>query len=212
MLGLLYKDFYTAKKELMLTGFMALVFLLYNLVIGQKEMLGPSIGVLVSVGSMVPTYSIHYDKVNGWNKFVCASPISRTQVVISKYISGMFSVMLMNLLIVVNNWAAGSPLPVWSYPLFLCLTWFIQAVMIPVCLKLGQNMVVVVFMLMVFLPIAILFGLNRLGIWTDAGIQSAFDFLQQNTMVLVTVGSIVAVALYILSFFLTLYFYKKMEF
>ena len=212
MLGLLYKDFYTAKKELMLTGFMALVFLLYNLVIGQKEMLGPSIGVLVSVGSMVPTYSIHYDKVNGWNKFVCASPISRTQVVLSKYISGMFSVVQMNLLIVVNNWAAGSPLPVWSYPLFLCLTWFIQAVMIPVCLKLGQNMVVVVFMLMVFLPIAILFGLNRLGIWTDAGIQSAFDFLQQNTMVLVTVGSIVAVALYILSFFLTLYFYKKMEF
>lgn len=212
MLGLLYKDFYTAKKELMLTGFMALVFLLYNLVIGQKEMLGPSIGVLVSVGSMVPTYSIHYDKVNGWNKFVCASPISRTQVVLSKYISGMFSVVLMNLLIVVNNWAAGSPFPVWSYPLFLCLTLFIQAVMIPVCLKLGQNMVVVVFMLMVFLPIAILFGLNRLGIWTDAGIQSAFDFLQQNTMVLVTVGSIVAVALYILSFFLTLYFYKKMEF
>ena len=212
MLGLLYKDFYTAKKELMLTGFMALVFLLYNLVIGQKEMLGPSIGVLVSVGSMVPTYSIHYDKVNGWNKFVCASPISRTQVVLSKYISGMFSVVLMNLLIVVNNWAAGSPLPVWSYPLFLCLTLFIQAVVIPVCLKLGQNMVVVVFMLMVFLPIAILFGLNRLGIWTDAGIQSAFDFLQQNTMVLVTVGSIVAVALYILSFFLTLYFYKKMEF
>ena len=212
MLGLLYKDFYTAKKELMLTGFMALVFLLYNLVIGQKEMLGPSIGVLVSVGSMVPTYSIHYDKVNGWNKFVCASPISRTQVVLSKYISGMFSVVLMNLLIVVNNWAAGSPLPVWSYPLFLCLTWFIQAVMIPVCLKLGQNMVVVVFMLMVFLPIAILFGLNRLGIWTDAGIQSAFDFLQQNTMVLVTVGSIVAVALYIHSFFLTLYFYKKMDF
>lgn len=212
MLGLLHKDFYTAKKELMLTGFMALVFLLYNLVIGQKEMLGPSIGVLVSVGSMVPTYSIHYDKVNGWNKFVCASPISRTQVVLSKYISGMFSVVLMNLLIVVNNWAAGSPLPVWSYPLFLCLTLFIQAVMIPVCLKLGQNMVVVVFMLMVFLPIAILFGLNRLGIWTDAGIQSAFDFLQQNTMVLVTVGSIVAVALYILSFFLTLYFYKKMEF
>ena len=33
--------------------------------------------------------------------------------------------------------------------------------MIPVCLKLGQNMVVVIFMLMVFLPIAILFGLNR---------------------------------------------------
>lgn len=39
MLGLLYKDFYTAKKELLLTGFMALLFVGYNLIIGQKEML-----------------------------------------------------------------------------------------------------------------------------------------------------------------------------
>ena len=59
MLGLLYKDLYTAKKELLLTGFMALLFVGYNLIIGQKEMLGPSIGVLVSVGCLVPTESIH---------------------------------------------------------------------------------------------------------------------------------------------------------
>ena len=111
MLGLLYKDFYTAKKELALTGFMALAFLVYNLVLGQTGMLGPTIGVLISVGSLVPTYSIHYDKVNRWNAFICASPLSRTKVVLSKYLAGLGSVVVMNLIIIADNLALGSPLP-----------------------------------------------------------------------------------------------------
>ena len=119
MLGLLYKDFYTAKKELLMTGFMALIFNVLNVVVVEQELLAPSIGVLISVGSLVPTYSIHYDKANNWNKFVCASPISRTKVVLSKYIAGIASIVVMNLLIVLDNVAIGSPMPVWSYPVFL---------------------------------------------------------------------------------------------
>ena len=212
MLGLLYKDLYTAKKELLLTGFMALLFVGYNLIIGQKEMLGPSIGVLVSVGSLVPTYSIHYDKANNWNKFVCASPLSRTKVVLSKYIAGIASIVVMNLLIVVDNLAAGSPLPVWSYPVFLCLTLFVQAVMIPVCLKLGQNFVVAVFMVMVFLPTMLLFGLNHLGVWSDEAIRGAFDFVQRNSPVFGPLAAVAVLALYAGSFLLTLRLYRGMEF
>ena len=148
MLGLLYKDFYTAKKELLLTGFMALLFVGYNLIIGQKEMLGPSIGVLVSVGSLVPTYSIHYDKANNWNKFVCASPLSRTKVVLSKYIAGIASIVVMNLLIVVDN----------------------------------------------------------------AAIRGAFDFVERNAGLLGPIAAVAVAALYVGSFFLTRWFYKKMEF
>ena len=88
--------------------------------------MGPTVGVLVSVGSMVPTYSIHYDKANNWNKFVCASPVSRTKVVLSQIPGGLVSLAAMNLLIVLDNLAAGSPLPVWSYPVFLCLTLFVR--------------------------------------------------------------------------------------
>ena len=212
MLGLLYKDLYTAKKELLLTGFMALLFVGYNLIIGQKEMLGPSIGVLVSVVAVSSKKTIHYDKANNWNKFVCASPLSRTKVVLSKYIAGIASIVVMNLLIVVDNAAIGSPMPAWSYPVFLCLTVFAQAVMIPVCLKLGQNFVVAVFMGMVFVPMAILFGLNRLGVWTDAAIRGAFDFVERNAGLLGPIAAVAVVALYVGSFFLTRWFYKKMEF
>lgn len=212
MFGLLYKDFYTAKKELAMTSCMILIFVVLNLVIGRAEMLGPSIGVLVSVGSLIPTHSIHYDKTNNWNKFVCASPLSRAKVVLSKYAAGMLSIAVMNLLIVLDNTLMGSPLPVWSYPVFLCLTIFLQAVMLPVCLKLGQNFVVAVFLGMVFLPMAALFGLNRLGVWTDEMISGAFDFVEKNAALLGPLAVALVVLLYVASFFLTLHFYKKMEF
>lgn len=212
MLGLLYKDFYTAKKELLLTGFMALIFNVLNVVVVEQELLAPSIGVLISVGSLVPTYSIHYDKANNWNKFVCASPLSRTKVVLSKYIAGIASIVVMSLLIVLDNVAIGSPMPVWSYPVFLCLTVFAQSVMIPVCLKLGQNFVVAVFMGIVFVPMAILFGLNRLGVWTDEAIRGAFNFVERNAGLLGPIAAVAVAALYVASFFLTLHFYKKMEF
>ena len=45
MLGLLYKDFYTAKKELLMTGCMALIFNVLNVVVVEQELLAPSIGV-----------------------------------------------------------------------------------------------------------------------------------------------------------------------
>ena len=124
----------------------------------------------------------------------------------------MLSIAVMNLLIVLDNTLMGSPLPVWSYPVFLCLTIFLQAVMLPVCLKLGQNFVVAVFLGMVFLPMAALFGLNRLGVWTDEMISGAFDFVEKNAALLGPLAVALVVLLYVASFFLTLHFYKKMEF
>ena len=55
---------------------------------------------------------------NGWNKFVCASPVSRTKVILSKYVAGIFSIVVMNAVIMLDNAAVGSPLPAWSYPFF----------------------------------------------------------------------------------------------
>lgn len=55
MFGLLYKDFFSAKKELLISLVVMVLFVIYNLVLGQVELLGPTIGVLVSLGSMMPT-------------------------------------------------------------------------------------------------------------------------------------------------------------
>ena len=96
--------------------------------------------------------------------------------------------------------------------MFLCLTVFAQAVMIPVCLELGQNFVVAVFMGMVFVPMAILFGLNRLGVWTDAAIRGAFDFVERNAGLLGPIAAVAVVALYVGVVLPDAVVYKKMEF
>ena len=212
MLGLLYKDFFSAKKEFILSFVIIGLFVAYSGVLGQEEMLGPTIGVLLSLGSMIPTYSIYYDKTCGWNKFVCASPASRTKVVLSKYLMGILSALLFILAVILDDLASGSPLPTWSYPLFLGLIFFLQAIMLPVSLKLGQNVVVVLFMLLIFLPTGILFGLNRSGILTDEAIRAAFAYVQTNAATLAPVGLFLTLVLYVGSFFLTRAFYGKMEF
>lgn len=211
MLGLLYKDLYSAKKELLLTGFIAFIFVIFTLVTGQEEMLGPSIGVLVSVGSLLPTYSIHYDKANGWDRFICSSPISRTHVVLSKYLAGLFSIVLMNLLMILECAAVKAPIPLWGYGALLGITLVIQAVMLPVCLKLGQNFVVAVFMILIFLPVGLLFLLNRVGILTDTVIRGAFDFVERNGAAFALAALLAAVLLYAGSFLVSLWFYKRME-
>ena len=58
----------------------------------------------------------------------------------------------------------------------------------------------------------LLFGLNRLGVWTDETIRAAFDFVERNAAVLGPVAAAVVAVLYVASFFLTLHFFKKMEF
>lgn len=211
MLGLLYKDFFTAKKELLITLVMLVLFGGYSAIIGQEEMLGPTMGIMVSLGAMTPTYSLHYDKTCGWNKFVCASPISRTQVILSKYLAGILSAAVFGLMIIVGNLAAGSPMPSWAYPLFFCIILFTQSIMMPVSLKLGQNVVVVVFLLMVFIPTGVLFGLNKAGIWSDEAISAAFDFARNNMAALTPLAVLAVLALYVLSFLVTRRFFLRME-
>ncbi len=211
MLGLLYKDLHTAKRELMMTGFLALCFVLFSVITGQKELLGPTIGVLISVGSLVPTYSIHYDKASGWNKFICASPITRTQVILSKYLAGFASLLLINGLIVLENILMGSPMPAWAYPLLLSIMLLLQAVMLPVCLKFGQNFGVAVFLVLVFFPVALLFLLNRLGVLTDAAIEGTFALIQQNASLFGILGVLAVLVLYGVSFLITRRIYIRME-
>lgn len=212
MLGLLYKDFFSAKKELLITAVMATTFVIYNAIMGQAEMLGPTIGVLVSLGSMMPSYSLHYDKTTCWNKFICASPISRLKVVLSKYLAGIVSTLLATAIIVLNNAVSDFPIPLWSYPLLICLILLIQSVMMPISLKLGQNALTVVFLLLVFIPTGVFVALNKSGIWTDDAIHAALEFLQNNAATFLPLGILLLLALYAGSFFLTYYFYKKMEF
>ena len=217
MKGLLYKDFASTKKETRLCLGVCALFLLFAVAVDSQGesvfSLGPTVGVLVAFGSMAPTYSLQYDKTSGWNRFICASPISRDKVVLSKYVYGVIDAAVFTLIVVLANVLTGNHLPFWAIGCIILVILVIQAVMLPVCLKLGQNAVVVVFLLLVFVPVGTGLILHQLGILTDTFLEAATAaFASASPLLLGALLLILTALLYTISYCVSCRFFRKMEF
>ena len=92
------------------------------------------------------------------------SPISRNKVILSKYVFGLVDAAVFTLLTMLANVLTGNELSYLWLSAVLLLILALQAIMLPVCLKLGQNAVAVIFMLLVFVPIGIGAVLYKTGI------------------------------------------------
>ena len=83
MTGLLYKEFYTLKRYLKQYSTILIMFALISVymksVIYLQSMLSMSLGMLTFTG-------ITYDKMYGWDKLALTMPVSRSGIVLSKYI------------------------------------------------------------------------------------------------------------------------------
>ena len=83
MTGLLYKEFYTLKRYLKQYSTILIMFTLISVymksVIYLQSMLSMSLGMLTFTG-------ITYDKMYGWDKLALTMPVSRSGIVLSKYI------------------------------------------------------------------------------------------------------------------------------
>lgn len=215
MYGLIYKDLHNTRKELFIGILMCLIFLVFGASVGSElspANLGPAYGVIISIGAISATYSLHYDKACGWNKFICASPISRFKVIASKYLFGIASALFFTLLSVGVNLFSGCMLPFWGHLVFLCIILLLQSVMIPVALRLGQNFMVIVFLLMIFIPIGLGFLLYRWNLLTDALISGFFQWIKTRPALSGTAAGAVVLTLYGASFLISRHFYEKMEF
>lgn len=91
MTGLLIKDFYNVRKQiiwylLMLLCFCALSVFMHN------SSFGATIGILVTVSVLLTAFA--YEEKDGWNKFAAASGMGKWTIVGEKYILGLiFSVL-----------------------------------------------------------------------------------------------------------------------
>lgn len=213
MKGLLYKDFASTKKETLICLLVCTIFLLFTVTTGTFTALGPTIGVVIAFGSMAPTYSLQYDKNSGWNRFICASPIPRSRVILSKYLSGLLTALFFTGIAFLANLLAGNQMPAWAFLAIPALILLLQAVVLPVCLKLGQNAVLVVFLLMIFVPIGISALLYKTGVLSDAflnGIQAAFTASSPVLLALLFLAA--AAVLFDISYLISCRFFRRMEF
>lgn len=210
MKGILYKELISYKKESAVMVLVWLVFMVVILFAGQNG-LAPLMGGVVGLCSMSPGLSLQIDRINGWNRFICASPIPRSKVMLAKYISVLLTDgFLFGLL--VAAWACGGrEIPAWAFLVVLALVIVCQSITTPVALRFGQNMVVAAFFGIFLIGVGIMFLLDRLGLVTDAMIdQAAQGFLAAPwPWALAALGA--ALAACALSWLVSSKIFKKME-
>ncbi len=177
MIGLLYKNLFASKKE---TGMMLAItgaMLFFIAMVGPSALM-PCIGGTTGLSVMAPAASIQLDRQSGWNRFVCASPISRNRILLSFYLSSLISNAFFLCLLILGKIVSRSAYPFWIFAVVLGIILLLQAITIPVGIKLGQVMVVIIFLFAVFCCTGLTALLGRLGILTDAMIdQIAAVFL-----------------------------------
>lgn len=212
MKGLIYKDFASAKREILLAVIMCGAFMMFACLAGESA-LSACLGAIVAVSAMIPTFSLQADKQSGWNRFICASPISRNRVVLSKYIiTPALTVAFLGMALLADL-ACGSPIPFWAFLCFFALDMILETVMIPVCMKLGQNVAALIFVGLVFVPLGLGMLLYKSGILTDALMDRFFALFQAVPPELLAVAFFtVSLILLICSYFLTSRIYRNMEF
>ena len=86
MRGLLIKDLFNLKRQ---AGIVLLILLMYGLFAfstGMSEVLG---GIIAVFGAMLPITALAYDERAKWDKYALSMPVTRKQMVLSKYLLGL---------------------------------------------------------------------------------------------------------------------------
>ena len=143
--GLIYKDLFLLKEAFPIVA-LAVLFLLFTIILGfSGGFLALCIMLMVFAVKVVESTLI-YDETDGWDSFVLTAPVSRKEIVRSKYLlqilflAGAFLVSAVILMLI-------SLIPMFSGEEWLFLMLFVGfcyalvygAVVIPIYLKFGQH-------------------------------------------------------------------------
>ncbi|MBQ3011845.1 MAG: ABC-2 transporter permease [Methanocorpusculum sp.] len=143
--GLIYKDLFLLKEAFPIVA-LAVLFLLFSITLGfTGGFLALCIMLLVFAVKVVESTLI-YDETDGWDSFVLTAPVSRKEVIRSKYLlqilflAGAFliSAVILLLISLIPQFDGEE----WLYIMLIvgfCYALVYGAVVIPVYLKFGQH-------------------------------------------------------------------------
>lgn len=86
MLGLLYKDIVNLKAQFKVMALLVILYSFFAFASGNSAMLG---GIITILGAMMPITALAYDEKAHWDKYALTMPVSRNQIVLSKYLLGL---------------------------------------------------------------------------------------------------------------------------
>lgn len=212
MSGLLVKEYYTLrryfKQYILLYIFFGVISIYMESLIYFQAMVTMSMSMLIFTG-------MSYDAMAGWDKFVMTMPVSRKEVVLSKYVSCVIyaaSALIISIIfsVIVNNIhpiGNSSLMPMLAMAATLCcLIFIIYSILLPMIFKLGVEKTRILMIAIIMIPIFIILSV------ADYLPKTALDFIEQHRTIFGVAGVVMSILIYIISYFISVGIFSNKEF
>ena len=204
MLGLMKKEIFMMKNYMATAGIVMLI-LTIAMISSENAEIGILSGYIVAFTAISPITMIAYDEKNKWDRYSSAMPATKRQQVLCKYLMVILIIVILTAIFIALCAIKGETLiyikGVTIIPVVMAIT--ISGIELLMAYKFGANKARFVLIGIMFL---IIFG---------ARIYGAMDMLSvitKNPAMFYIGGIIVAFAIYIASFCLSVHFHSNKDF
>ena len=204
MRGLLLKDLLNLKKQWVIIGVLIIFYALFSFKSGNGSMLGGVLGVLAA---MMPVTAFSFDEKAKWDKYALSMPVSRADLVLSKYLFGFgfcvvaFAVNLVFNFLLDSGGGFMKTLLI-SYALFAAALFF-MLLLLPVLFRFGVEKGRLLMLAILLLPTAAV----TLGVTSGGGLPD-----EHALMLLLKLSPFLVILLAAGSMVLSLKIYARKEF
>lgn len=163
MRGLIIKDLINLKRQSMIMAVLVVFYIVLALTMENNSMLG---GVLAVMSAILPITAMSYDERAHWDKYALSMPVSRNDVVISKYILGLLLSAASFIITLVFNMITHGDTPLDNLLTSLALSviaLLFLSLLLPILFKFGVEKGRLLMMLLLFLPTALIVVFAKLG-------------------------------------------------
>lgn len=207
MKGLMIKDFLTLKKSIATMLLMNAFFLIFAYAGGDPSY---AVSMTAIMFSMLTLTSMSYDQMTKWDRYALSTPVSRKEVVISKYLlaillstaSVLLSFTASFFLILPKSDMSAQELMLVAYTVFAVSLVYISIVL-PLIYKFGVERTRIISIGVLALPMVFILLLSKSGVQMPGEEQLLFALKCSPLPVLLIVGC---------SFFTSLKIYRNTEF
>ena len=206
MTGLLLKDLLVLRQQARIYLFMLVMFGAIALLNKDLSFAG---GMAAILAVMMPITALSYDERAGWDRLALSMPVSRRDMVLSKYLLGAgfataaFLLILILELVSPTDKEAPRTALVQEALLYWSLSMVVFSVLMPLFIRFGVEKGRVLMIAVLFLPTGLLLFAARAG-WAPPSPQS-LDLL-------LNLAPLIALAAFAASGFLSLRLYQKREY
>ena len=201
MKGLILKDFMNLKQQWKILA-VFLVFYGFISLSSKNASLG---GAVVIMCAILPTTVMSYDERDKWDKYALSMPLSRTDMVLSKYIMSMIFLLIAFFLNIVLNLLIGSA-PI-KEVLFesttLCAVGVLYiSLTLPILFKYGVEKSRLIVTIVLFTPAVIIILFSKFSVnMPDKQILNILSFILP----------MISIVIFIISILISLNIYKRKE-